>query len=140
MPKFVEQILSAPWMPLVARIIFTFFFWISGVSHLLNWGPYVEGLGRMGFNPPELFNAAVVAVNLIGAGLIIHDGRYAWLGAGMLAVFTLLTIFLVHNFWTMEMPQRMGSMLTAREHTTVIGALMLYSVYKYRIEKLQPSG
>ncbi len=131
MPAFLEKFLSAAYMPLLARILFTFLFWMSGLHHLLVWEGNVQGLTYLGFSSPNFLNGVIAAVNLIGAGLIIQ-GRFAWIGVGILAGFTLATIFVVHNFWTMEPPQSIGSMHTAWEHITVIGALFLYLVYERR--------
>ena len=73
------------------------FFWASGLFHLFQWDENVQVLAARGWETPVFLNAAVVAVNLIGAGMIIQ-GRYAWLGAGGLMAFTVLTILLVHRF------------------------------------------
>ena len=52
----------------------------------------------------------------------------SWLGAGALAVFTLLTIPLVHHFWSMPEPKATQAFHTATEHITVVGALMLVAI------------
>lgn len=131
MPTFIEKILAAPFMPLVARVLMTYVFWASGLFHLLQWDANVQVLTANGWGAPVVLNAAIVATNLIGAGLIIQ-GRYAWLGAAGLMVFVLLTILLVHHFWTMQPPGSIPVMLTAWEHITVIGALFLFLVYDVR--------
>lgn len=45
---------------------------------------------------PAAIAALTIAVQLIGSAQVIH-GRFAWFGAGMLAVFTLATIPIVHD-------------------------------------------
>jgi transmembrane protein len=79
------------------------------------------------FPQPALMNVLVIIVQL-GGSLLIFLNRWTWLGAGALAVFTALTIPLVHHFWAMPEPQATSSFHTATEHVTVIGALMLASI------------
>ena len=72
----------------------------------------------------DVVNAAVALTQLFGSAFIIAN-RFTWLGAGMLAVFTALTIPIAHNFWTMEEPLRTLEFYVVMEHVTVIGALMV---------------
>ena len=134
MPDFIDRLLAPPLMPLIARILVTFLFWASGLFHLFLWDANVQGLAAQGWESPAYLNGAIVAVNLIGAGLIIQ-GRFAWLGAVGLMVFTLLTILLVHRFWAMQPPDSIPVMFTAWEHITVIGALFLFLVYDQRARR-----
>lgn len=50
----------------------------------------------------------------------------------MLAVFTALTIPLVHPFWSMERAEALAHFYTATEHVTVIGALMVMAILSHR--------
>ena len=131
MPNFLANILALPFMPLVIRILLTFMFWASGLFHLTQWDANVQVLTANGWGSPVVLNTAIVATNLIGSALIIQ-GRFAWLGAAGLMVFTALTVFLVHNFWTMQPPAAIPEMLVAFEHVTVIGALLLFLLYDQR--------
>jgi transmembrane protein len=131
MPKWVEAILASPITSLLGRVLLTFLFWSSGLSKLIDFGAAQGEMAHFNLNPPVAFAVAVTAVQLIGSGLIIW-GRFAWLGAGMLAVFTLLTIPIAHTFWTMPMPQRMTEMYLVVEHIAVVGALILVSILRWR--------
>ena len=68
--------------------------------------------------------AAVPYFESLGSALVIAN-RWAWLGAGMLAVFTALTIPIAHNFWAMQEPMRTLEFHFVAEHITVIGGLMV---------------
>ena len=72
---------------------------------------------------PALIAALTIAVQLIGSALVIQ-GRFAWFGAGMLAVFTLATIPLVHDWWNMDGLAAVQAKLESEEHLTVIGGLI----------------
>jgi transmembrane protein len=76
---------------------------------------------------PVLMNILTIVTQLGGSLLIILN-RWTWLGAGALAVFTVLTIPLVHHFWSLPEPDATKAFHTATEHISVIGALMLVSI------------
>jgi transmembrane protein len=54
-------------------------------------------------------------------------------GAGTLAVFTALTIFVVHRFWALPQPRATIAFYTATEHVTVIGALAIVAILSRHI-------
>ena len=81
---------------------------------------YVEGLG---IRPFWLIMGLSLFVQAIGSVLVIAD-RMAWLGAGMLAVFTLLTVPLSHHFWDMTGTMAEIERLFSEEHLSVIGGLI----------------
>lgn len=118
---FVAAVLEAPATAVVTRILLTFVFWGSGLGLAANFGESVEIFASLGFAQPALVVIATVATQLIGSALVI-SGRYVWLGAGALGVFTFLTILLVHNFWAMpDGPQKVNSFHTATERVSIIG-------------------
>ncbi|MBX3504608.1 MAG: DoxX family protein [Parvibaculum sp.] len=130
-PGFVAAILEARGTAIATRVLLTFMFWGSGLGLLANFGESVEIFSSLGFAQPALVVIATAATQLIGSALVI-SGRYVWLGAGALGVFTFLTILLVHNFWAMpDGPQKVNSFHTATEHVSVIGALILVSIFMH---------
>ena len=132
MPGWVGAILSSRIVGVFARLLLTFPFWGSGLSKILDFGAAQAEMAHFNLNPPIPFAIAVATTQLIGSGLVIFSGRYAWLGAGMLGVFTLLTIPIAHAFWTMAEPQRTPEMYTAVEHLAVIGGLIIVSILRWR--------
>jgi len=131
MPGWVGAILTSRATGLFARILLTLLFWSSGVSKLLDFGAAQGEMAHFNLNPPVPFAIAVTAVQLIGSALIIW-GRYAWLGAGMLGMFTLATIPIAHNFWTMAEPQRTTEMYFVVEHLTVVGGLIVVAILRWK--------
>ena len=127
MPKVIETLLDQSWFTVLARIVLTFAFWGSGLSKLIDFQGGVAEMAMFNLPQPTLMNVLVIIVQLGGSLLIIFN-RWTWLGAGALAVFTALTIPLVHHFWSLPQPQAISSFHTATEHVTVIGALMLVSI------------
>ena len=129
-PNWVARILESEWLWLVARVVITFMYWYAGIGFLVDFQTAQATMGMSGIQPLWLIAALTIAVQLIGSGLIIAD-RAVWFGAGMLAVFTLLTIPLVHHFWTMEGAERIQNMLESEEHITVVGGLIGISILSH---------
>jgi transmembrane protein len=131
MPSSIAHLLDQRWFSVLARVILTFAFWGSGLSKLIDFQGGVAEMASLGFEPAPVFNIAVIIVQLGGSLLVILD-RWTWLGAGALAVFTALTIPLVHHFWSMQGPEAMVHFFFVAEHVTVIGGLMLVTILSRR--------
>ncbi|EYR81204.1 DoxX family protein [Shinella sp. 838] len=124
MSALVENITGSRVFGFLARTILTSMFWLSGIAKLADFNAGVAEMAHFGLEPATGFNIAVAITQLVGSALIIAN-RWTWLGAGMLAVFTALTIPIAHNFWTMQEPIRTIEFYVVMEHITVIGALMV---------------
>ena len=124
MSALIETITSSRGFGFIARTIFTSMFWLSGIAKLADFDGGLAEMTHFGLEPAAAFNVVTALTQLIGSGLIIAN-RWAWLGAGMLAVFTALTIPIAHNFWAMQEPMRTIEFHIAAEHITVIGGLMV---------------
>ena len=120
----IAALTGATWFGYLARTVLTFMFWASGLAKLIDFNAGVAEMAHFGFEPAVAFNVATIITQLAGSILIILN-RWTWLGAGALAVFTALTIPLVHHFWTMEEPFKTIEFYVVMEHITVIGALMV---------------
>ena len=124
MSALVENITGSRVFGFLARTILTSMLWLSGIAKLADFNAGVAEMAHFGLEPATGFNIAVAITQLVGSALIIAN-RWTWLGAGMLAVFTALTIPIAHNFWTMQEPIRTIEFYVVMEHITVIGALMV---------------
>lgn len=124
MQNFVTAMTATTWFGYLARVVLTYMFWASGIAKLVDFQGAVGEMTHFGLNPPAAFAVATIVVQLVGSALIILD-RWTWLGAGMLGVFTALTIPIAHTFWTMEEPFKTIEFYVVMEHITVIGALMV---------------
>jgi transmembrane protein len=124
MTSLIESITGSRVFGFVARLVLTSMFWLSGIAKLADFNAGVGEMVHFGLEPPALFNIATAITQIVGSALIVAN-RWTWLGAGMLAVFTALTIPVAHNFWTMQEPIRTIEFYVVMEHITVIGALMV---------------
>lgn len=130
-PSIINAILSSRLTDVLARIIFTFPFWGSGLAKLIDFRGGVGEMEMFGLTPGWLFNIATIIVQLGGSALIITR-RHTWLGAGALGIFTALTIPIVHHFWSLEGERAIVAFHTATEHIGMIGALILVSILAQR--------
>lgn len=115
----------------VLRAVLTFPFWWSGLSKLLDFQAGVGEMAHFGLAPPELFNILTIILQLAGSVLIILSWK-AWVGAGALAFFTLLTIPIAHHFWSLDGQARLVAYHMTTEHIGMIGALLLVYLHDHR--------
>jgi transmembrane protein len=123
----VDAMLDSPSLFLFSRILVTFMFWWAGIGFLVDFPGAVQMMSTYGLEPAGPIAALLVFVLLVGSALVI-DGRLAWFGAGMLGVFTLGTIPIIHDFWTMTGAAATEARLESEEHMSVIGGLILVSI------------
>ncbi|TCL67165.1 DoxX family protein [Rhizobium sp. BK251] len=129
--QLIENLLASRAYGIVARVILTFVFWSSGLAKLIDFGGAVAEMERFGVTPAVPMAVAVIMVQLGGSALVI-SGRFVWLGAGALGVFTALTIPIAHAFWTMTGEMAFLEMMFVFEHVTVIGGLMVVAILSER--------
>jgi transmembrane protein len=126
--KPIESLLHARWLYYVGAVLLTFIFWGSGLAKLLDFATAQKEMAMFGLNPTALYAIATIVVQLGGSALVISGSRLAWLGAGALAVFTILTIFIAHRFWEMTGEQAFHEKMFVFEHITVVGGLIIISI------------
>ena len=120
----MHTLLMKPWFVLLARIVLTFVFWSAGLFGIFDFAGRVAEMQAYSLPLPEL-TAVVVTVLQLGGSLAIILNRFAWLGAGSLSVFLLLTVPIAHAFWNMPEPQSTFEFFVVLEHVSLIGGLMI---------------
>ena len=123
-PRWVDAILDSRWTWLIARTAMVGMFVVSGVMKLLDFGQATAEQEAVGLHPGAFWAALTIFVQLTAPALVI-SGRLVWLGAGALAVFTALTAFLAHAFWTMQGEARFMAMNIFLEHFGLIGGFIM---------------
>lgn len=116
-----------PLAGVAARTALTFMFWFSGVSKLLDFRGTVEEMKFFRLSPPAPVAVAVIVVQLAGSALVI-TGLHAWLGCVALAIFTLLTIPVAHDFWNHEGEAALVKRHFAVEHLSMVASLVLVAL------------
>ncbi|GGJ23909.1 DoxX family protein [Neoroseomonas lacus] len=129
MEDLLTLTLTHPVAIAAAKVVLTSFFWIAGLFGVFNFKVIVQEMVDVNLPSPPIFAVATIACQLIGSALVITNvARLGWLGAGALAVFTILTIPIGHPFWKFEEPKRTHEFHIVLEHITVVGGLMLAAI------------
>ena len=101
MPAWVALILDRGGVALLARLLLTLPFWAEGFRRLLDLTASNDELRSYGLAPAGPINALVI-FTLLGSSLLVIANRRAWSGAGALAILTLMTIPVAHDFWNLR--------------------------------------
>jgi len=128
--------LSRPGMALLARIALVSAFVVSGVTKTLDFSSAVAEVRALaGIEPAAALAVLVIATQLGGSALVIAGGRAAWIGAGLLAGFTVVATLLAHAFWTKTGIEQARDLSTFFEHVGLVGGFLLASIFVARSEE-----
>lgn len=117
----------------LARLLLVSAFLISGVSKLLYFDDATAEVRALtGLEPAALIAALVIVVQLGGSGLVLAGGKHAWIGAGLLAVFTVVATLTAHAFWTKTGIERSRDLMTFFEHLGLVGGFLLVALRNLR--------
>ena len=123
-PAWVDALLDWKWTWLIARTAMVGIFVVSGILKLLNFAEATVEQEAVGLHPGAFWAGLTIVVQLVAPGLVI-SGRFVWVGASALGVFTALTAFLAHAFWTMQGEARFMAMNVFLEHFGLIGGFVM---------------
>jgi uncharacterized membrane protein YphA (DoxX/SURF4 family) len=127
-PRLIERLLDLPAVAWAARLALASPFLISGLVKLLDFAGAAEEVAGLGLRPAPPFAAMVILAQLGGSALFMTR-RYCWLGAGVLAGFTVLATLLAHPFWAFEGPDRGRQTATFFEHLAIVGGFAMAAVF-----------
>jgi uncharacterized membrane protein YphA (DoxX/SURF4 family) len=128
LPRPIANILAWPALDVIARIALASPFLLSGLAKLFDFSSAVAEVSGLGLQQPGLIAAATIVTQL-GGSLLFLTRRYCWLGAGILAVFTVLATLLAHPFWVFAGPDRGRQMNTFFEHVAIVGGLAMAALF-----------
>lgn len=117
-----------------ARVVLTFIFWGAAIGKIVDYPGTLAEFAHFGVEPATALAPLAIAVLLIGSVLVILN-RAAWLGFGMLATFTALTIPIAHPFWSAQGEQAVMEFHVFVEHVSLIGGLMVGAILCWRLER-----
>ncbi len=113
-------------LQIVAHGMIAFLFLFRAVHAMPTFGRHAERFRNRRVPFPNVVLAGGFATMLIGGAMVALD-YYAWIGAIMLVVFTVMANYLYHDFWAMEpgSPQRDNHRNTFCNNIAVMGGLVL---------------
>lgn len=96
----------------------------GSLTKLLDWQAARAEMNAFGLVPPGVFAAGVIAFEITCSAMIL-SGTWRWLGALLLAGFTLAATGLALRFWTLPPPARGPATNAFFEHLGLAGGLLL---------------
>lgn len=133
MNELITTILQSPVTAIIGTVVLTCLFWMAGIFGIFNFALVVKEMEDAALTHPRSCAVATIICQLLGSALLISNvGGLAWLGAGALGVFTLLSIPLGHPFWKFAEPRKSHEFQIALEHVTVVGGLVLAAILSVR--------
>lgn len=124
-PRFVDAILDWPGTWVLARLALVGAYLVGGVTKLLDFHGAVAEQVHFGLSPPTLWAVLTIVVET-GAALLLVWGRFVWLAAGALGVFTGLAAIVANNFWVIPPGQaRFMAMNAFFEHIGLIAGFVM---------------
>lgn len=138
-PDIINRLLASGIFQIFARALLTLMFWLSGFAKLFDFNTALAEMERYGLSPAGPIALSVIFVQLVGSALVI-SGRYVWLGAGALGVFTVLTIPIAHAFWSMTGEAAFMELMFAIEHLSVIGGLVVVAILMRQPSSAKETG
>jgi uncharacterized membrane protein YphA (DoxX/SURF4 family) len=127
-PRPIDRMLALPGLGTLARLALASPFLISGIVKLSDFGGAVNEVAGLGLRPAALMAAATILTQL-GGSVLFLTRRYCWLGAGILAVFTVLATLLAHPFWMFDGPDRGRQTATFFEHVAIVGGFAVAALF-----------
>jgi transmembrane protein len=127
-PRAIERLLDLAALGWLGRLALASPFLVSGFVKLLDFSGAMAEVAGLGLRPGAPFAAAVVLTQL-GGSMLFLTRRFCWLGAAILAGFTVVATLLAHPFWTFEGPDRGRQTATFFEHAAIVGGFAMAAMF-----------
>jgi uncharacterized membrane protein YphA (DoxX/SURF4 family) len=127
-PRPIDRMLAVPGIETLGRLALASPFLISGVMKLIDFPGAMNEVAAMGLGPAGPFAVAVIITQL-GGSVLFLTRRYCWLGAGLLAGFTVVATLLAHPFWAFTGPERCTQTATFFEHVAIVGGFAMAALF-----------
>lgn len=111
-------------VPIIGRILFALVFLMSGFNHLANLNAMSGYAASKGVPLPTAMTLLSGILIILG-GLSVLLGYKAKIGAAALAVFLIVTAFVMHGFWAYEGQQMQNEMSHFLKDIALAGASLL---------------
>lgn len=119
----------------LSRVLISVVFIVFGFLQFTNIGAYAANPAVLkfvgltgGILSPTVLAYLVAAIDLFGGILILVGFQTRWASL-VLIVFVTLTLFIAHNFWTMEGPARAANQGNFYKNLALIGGLLLLYIH-----------
>lgn len=126
--NLARPVVSAPLVRWLALLALCAAYLQGGLVKAFGFSGAIAEMNHFGLSPAAPLAVMTIALELV-ASLLILTGFYRWLGALLLAGFTLFATFLANRFWDLAPPERFMSMNGFFEHIGLCGGFLLVAWY-----------
>lgn len=119
----------------LSRVLISAVFIVFGYLQFTNIGGYAANPAVLkfvgltgGILSPTVLAYLVATIDLVGGILILVGFQTRWASL-VLIIFVTLTLFVAHNFWTMEGPARAANQANFYKNLALIGGLLLLYIH-----------
>jgi uncharacterized membrane protein YphA (DoxX/SURF4 family) len=126
-PSFLETgraLFVSPWVRWLALLALCAAYLQGGFNKATDFAGAIAEMNHFGLTPAAPLAVLTIVVEL-GASAMILIGVYRWIGALVLAGFTLFATFVALRFWEMAPPERFMAANSFFEHLGLVGAFVL---------------
>ncbi len=111
-------------MIFIGRFFISSLFILGSINKILNYQQTLMSMSEVGLPITEVLLPLTILLELIGGVLVLMGKRFHIEASLVLAVFTLSTNFIFHNFWAMTEPQSSIELSLFFKNIVVVGALI----------------
>ena len=111
-------------LALAARVLLALMFLDSGYGKIGGFAGAAGYIASKGLPLPQVLAGAALAVELIGALLLVIGWKARW-AAAALAAFTVVASVIFHNYWAVPAAEQMMQKLMFLKNAAVTGGLLM---------------
>lgn len=115
-------------LALAARILMSALFLVAGIGKIGAFAGTAGYIASKGLPLPEL-GVAVAIVIEVGGALALIAGFQTRLAACVMAIFTVATGVIFHNYWAMPADQVMVNQIMFMKNLSIAGGLLMLSAF-----------
>jgi putative oxidoreductase len=115
-------------LTLAARILMALLFLIAGIGKIAGFAGTSGYIASKGLPLPEL-DAVIAIVVEVGGGLALIAGFQTRVVALVMAVFTVASAVIFHNFWALPADQEMVNQIMFLKNLSITGGLLMFTAF-----------
>ena len=115
-------------VPLAGRALLSLLFFVAGYNKLMNVAGTAGYFGKLALPMPDVLVWLVIAVELLGA-LLILIGWQTRLVAWIMAIFTVGTAILGHKFWGVDPAQFSNQLTQFLKNLAIAGGFLMLAAW-----------
>lgn len=115
-------------IPLAGRVLLSLLFFVAGYNKIINVAGTAGYFGKLALPMPDVLVWLVIAVELLGA-LLILIGWQTRLVAWIMAIFTVGTAILGHKFWGVDPAQFSNQLTQFLKNLAIAGGFLMLAAW-----------